>query len=330
MAAIPMVEVWRGPLAESLHAGHAVICDGTGTVIEAWGDPEAQILPRSSAKMIQALPLVTSGAADSYGLAAPHLALSCASHQGAPVHVAAVSQWLGDIGCAESDLRCGPQPSRDKELRLSMIREGYTPGRVLNNCSGKHTGFLTLARHLDAGPEYCDPDHPVQQACRTHFEEVTGAASPGFGIDGCSAPNFVTTMTGMARAMALFASAESRSGALAKAATRLVDAMIQHPTLVAGQGRACTLLMHAAQEPVAIKTGAEGFFVAILPRRGLGVALKIADGATRASDCAIAALLVRLGVLDAEHPDVKLFLTPKVKNWDGLVTGQLRPVPGVF
>ncbi len=330
MTAVPMVEVWRGPLAESWHAGHAVICDAKGAVVEAWGNPKAQVLPRSSAKMLQALPLVSSGAARAFGLDRPQLALACASHQGAPEHVSAVTDWLTHIGQSASDLRCGPQPSRDKTLRLEMIRGGQTPGRILNNCSGKHTGFLTLARHLSAGPEYCAPDHPVQQACRAGFEEVTGEISPGFGIDGCSAPNFVTTMQGMARAMAFFASAATRHDVQSRAASTLVEAMIAHPRLVAGQGRACTLLMQAASEPVALKTGAEGYFVAILPERQLGVALKIADGATRASECAIAAVLVRLGALDPGHPDVARFLCPEVRNWDGLVTGRIQPVPGVF
>lgn len=329
MTAVPMVEIHRGPVVESWHAGHAVICDGSGQIVDAWGDPEAVVLPRSSSKMIQALPLVASGAARAAGLGADRLALACASHEGAPLHARLVEAWLAERGLSETDLICGPQPSRDKDLRFSMIREGRAPGRVLNTCSGKHTGFLTLAQHLKAGPDYVDPAHPVQVACREAFEEVTGESSPGFGIDGCSAPNFATTMGGMARAMAFYASAGARGDAQSRAAAELVAAMIAHPVLVAGEGRACTLLMRAAKEPVAIKTGAEGYFVAILPERGMGVAVKIADGATRAAECVIAALLVRLGVLEAGHPDVARFLNPPVRNWDGLVTGEIRPVAGL-
>ncbi|MCR8548296.1 asparaginase [Salipiger sp. P9] len=321
-----MVEIHRGPLAESFHSGHAVICDSAGQIVRAWGDPEALILPRSSAKMIQALPLVASGAADTHGLTVPQLALACASHQGAPVHVAAVTAWLADLGLGDDDLRCGPEPSRDKQLRFAMIRDGQSPCQVHNNCSGKHAGFLTLARHLGAGPEYVEPDHPVQTAVKEAFETVTGQDSPGFGIDGCSAPNFATTMHGMARAMAWYAGAGQRDDTLSRAAARLVEAMIAHPLLVAGEGRACTLLMRAAKEPVAIKTGAEGYFIAILPQRGLGVALKIADGATRASEAAFAAILVQLGVLDAGHPDVKRFLNPEIRNKRGIVTGEIRAV----
>ncbi|SDY58687.1 asparaginase [Citreimonas salinaria] len=321
----PLVEIHRGPLAESVHAGHAVICDDTGAVHQAWGDPDAVVLPRSSAKMIQALPLVASGAADAFGIDPRRLALACASHQGAPIHVDAVNAWLAELGLDDDALRCGAQGTRDPDLKLAMIRAGESPCQVHNNCSGKHAGFLTLTKHLGAGPEYVEPDHPVQRACLEAFETVTDEVSPGFGIDGCSAPNFAGSMTGMARAMAWFATAHTRDDALSKAAARLVEAMIAHPEMVAGEGRACTRLMRAAREPVALKTGAEGFFIAILPQRGLGVALKITDGATRAAECTIAAILVRLGVLNAADPEVKAFLNPEIRNWRGLLTGEIRP-----
>ena len=197
----PLAEIWRGPIPESLHSGHAVICDASGGILEAWGDPETVILPRSSAKMIQALPLITSGAADRYGLSQAQLALACASHQGANRHTDAVARWLSDLGLGETDLRCGAETTRDRDLDIEMIRAGEAPCQLHNNCSGKHAGFLTLNRYMGGGAEYVAPDHPVQAAARDAFEEVTQMDSPGFGIDGCSAPNFATTMHGMARAM---------------------------------------------------------------------------------------------------------------------------------
>ena len=113
MKAVPMVEFWRGGMLESLHYGHAVICDASGTIVEAWGDPDAVIFPRSSCKMLQALPLVESGAADALGVGPSRLALACASHQGAAVHSDLVTRWLGDLGLGDNDLRCGPQMPRD-------------------------------------------------------------------------------------------------------------------------------------------------------------------------------------------------------------------------
>lgn len=321
-----MVEIWRGPLAESLHRGHAVVCDAAGRIHAAWGDPEHLILPRSSVKMLQALPLLESGAADAAGLTAEHLALACASHQGAPIHTTRVLRWLADLGLSEHDLRCGVHPPQDDTTRHGLICASHAPGQVHNNCSGKHAGFLTLARHLGAGPEYVDPDHPVQRAARAAFEDMTGAPSPGFGIDGCSAPNFACTLHGLARAMARMAAArEDDADARSRAAARLVAAMRAHPDLVAGEGRACTELMRAAGGRVALKTGAEAVFTAILPDAGLGIALKIEDGATRASECAIAAILVRLGALDAGHPAVRRRLNPELRSWRRFEAGAIRP-----
>ncbi|WP_417253373.1 asparaginase [Celeribacter sp.] len=323
-----MVEVWRGPVLESRHAGIAVICNAEGEVIESWGDPDTVILPRSSVKMIQALPLITSGAADAKGLTEEQIALSCASHQGAPIHTKRVGAWLNDLGLSESDLICGPQTPWDIPTRNAQIKAESGKCRIHNNCSGKHCGFLTLTQHLGAGPDYVDPDHPVQKAALDAFETVTGETSPGFGIDGCSAPNFATTLRGLGRAMGYFAGAREEGDRMERAAFRLAKAMRSYPDLVAGEGRACTELMRAAKGKVTIKTGAEGVFTAILPEQGLGVALKIADGATRASECAIAALLVKLGALDANDPLVKKRLNPDVPNFAGINTGEIKPAAG--
>ena len=330
IAPVPMTEVWRGALLESLHLGHAVICDAQGGILRAWGDPRAVIYPRSSCKMIQALPLLTSGAAEKYGLGSEHLALACASHNGAAIHTNRVRAWLDRLGLDDDAFRCGPQVPDDEAARNALIRAFEAPCQVHNNCSGKHAGFLTLCQHMGAGPDYVAIDHPVQQAALAAFEEVTDETSPGHGIDGCSAPNFACTLQGLARAMAWFASAEDRGDRASAAASRLVAAMIRHPELVAGEGRACTELMRAMDGRAAIKTGAEGVFVAILPERRLGVAVKIADGATRASECAIAAILVGLGVLDAEHPATRKRTNAPLLNRRGIDTGCIRPAAGLL
>ena len=325
---VDLVEVWRGDMVESLHQGHAVVCDHNGAIVQAWGNPQAVIYPRSSCKMLQALPLLESGAGAQ--LKGEQLALACASHEGAPLHVAMLGDWLAEMGLGDDDFRCGPQGSRDKDLYLSMIRAQAEPCRIHNNCSGKHAGFLTLTKHLQAGPEYTEIDHPVQVACKQAFEEVTGETSPGFGIDGCTAPNHACTVHGLARAMAFFASAQDRSDTRSTAAQKLTSAMMAFPELVAGQGRACTELMRAMGGKVAVKTGAEGVFIAIIPEKRLGVALKITDGATRASECAMAAILVKLGVLNADHPAARARMTPPVLNWDGRVTGHITPTAALL
>lgn len=317
-----LAEVWRGAFRESVHRGHAVICEAGGEIVEAWGDPGAIVLPRSSAKMIQALPLIESGAAEAFGLTGAHLALACASHNGALIHTDPVREWLEVLGLGDDDLRCGPQEPNDEQARNDLIKRDLSPCQVHNNCSGKHCGFLTLGKHLGAGPEYIEADHPVQLAALEAFERVTKEPSPGFGVDGCSVPNFATSLHGMARAMAHFAASAAETPE-----QRLVQAMVTHPALVAGEGRACTRLMRATEGKVALKTGAEAFFVAILPEQKRGIALKIADGGTRAAECVIAALLVRLGALPAAHPEALAFTNGPIRNRRGLVTGHLRAAP---
>jgi len=318
-----MAEIWRGGILESVHPGHAVICDGAG-VVQAWGDPDAVILPRSSCKMVQALPLLESGA----DLSQKQMALVCASHQGAALHTGHVARWLADLGLRESDLRCGTHEPYDRTERDRLIVAGEGPCQLHNNCSGKHAGFLMLNQRMKGDAEYVDPAHPMQVAIRQAFEEVTGEASPGYGIDGCSAPNFATSVHGLARAMAAFAGATGTGDARDRAMFALTRAMSAHPDLVAGEGRACTELMHAMGGRVAIKTGAEAVFVAIVPELRMGIALKITDGGTRGAEAAIAALLVRQGVLDADHPATLKRLNAVQRNWRGIETGVIRAAPG--
>ena len=326
MAAVDMARLWRGGMMESTHAGHAVICDEAGEIVEAWGDPETVIFPRSSCKMLQALPLLESGAAAD--LTDRQVALACASHQGAAIHREAVTAWLSDLGLGEGDLRCGSHEPYDRDERNRLVKADEAPCQIHNNCSGKHSGFLTLNRHLKGGPDYVEIDHPVQKAVKAAFEEVTGETSPGWGIDGCSAPNFATTLHGLGRAMGYFAAAEAGSGRRAEAAARLTRSMAAYPEMVAGEGRACTELMRAMGGRVAIKTGAEAVFVAIVPERKRGIAVKITDGGGRGAELAIAALLVRLGVLDADHPATRKRLDTEEQNRRGFVTGTLAAAPG--
>lgn len=322
--AVPLINLWRGGRLESQHRGHVVISDMQG-IVASWGDPEAIVYPRSSVKMIQALPLLTSGAGRD--LSDKRLAFACASHQGAAIHAQEAAAWLDALGLQESDLRCGPQVPGDKDEKFRLIRAEETPCQLHNNCSGKHCGFLMLGQHLGGGPDYIAADHPVQIAVRDAFETVTDRESPGYGIDGCSAPNFASSMAAIARAMAWFASARNRSDSMSVAAARLVRAMFTHPEMVAGEGRACTRLMRV-MDGVAIKTGAEGVFIAILPERGLGVAIKIADGATRAAEAALVHVLAALGALDPAHPEARAYLGGPILNRRNIVTGECLAAEG--
>ncbi|MEM8571202.1 MAG: asparaginase [Pseudomonadota bacterium] len=325
---VPMAQVWRGRFAESVHRGHAAICDTDGQILAAWGDPDKIILPRSSCKMLQSLPLLESGAG-AY-LSDERLALACGSHQGARMHVERVADWLCDEGLTEADLQCGPQRPVDRDERERLRAKGEPHTELHNNCSGKHAGFLALAKHLKSDPDYLEVAHPVQAAVRTAFEEMTGLESPGYAIDGCAAPNFATTIAGLARAMARMANPRGLGACRSAAAERLVTAMRAHPLLVAGVGRACSELIEASNRSVVAKTGAEGVFTAILPDRGLGVALKIEDGSTRGAECAIAAILLRLGAIAAQDPRVERRLRGPIKTRSGAIVGHIAPAPELW
>lgn len=324
MANPVLVEVTRGTLVESIHCGSIAIADARGKIIFSLGDVETPIYPRSALKPIQALPLIESGAADAFGLGAEDIALACASHSGEPMHTARVAKWLAHIGCDESDLACGPHPPRHEPTWVEMIRRGEKPTRLHNNCSGKHAGFLTVAKHWDiAAKGYERFDHPVQQEVKATLSRLSDVSNLPFGIDGCTAPNFALPLQGFARALAKLADPSSLDPVLGDAAGKIVQAMVRFPELVSGTGRACASLMRSSGGRAAVKAGAEGVYAGIVLELGLGIALKIDDGAARAAETAIAHLLDRLGLLGNDKP-ARTILNAPVLNTRGETVGERR------
>ena len=325
MANPVLVELTRGAMVESVHRGSVAIMDADGKMRLALGDVESLVYSRSSLKPMQAIPLVESGAAAAFGLSDEEVALACASHSGEPMHTERVAAWLQRLGLGESDLACGAHPSRYEPVAEAMIKRGEKPTRIFNNCSGKHTGFLTVARHWDIATNgYEQASHPVQQAVAAALRELSDAKHLPYGIDGCAAPNFATSLTQFARAAARMAAPDKLAPERAAACRRLLSAMIAHPELVSGTGRACAILMRACTGRAAVKAGAEGFYAGWIPHAGLGIAIKIDDGAGRASETAIAAILDALGLLDASEPARKVLHAP-ILNTRGATVGERRP-----
>jgi L-asparaginase II len=323
-----LVELTRGDRVESWHRGAVAIADASGRLAWSAGDVERPVFARSAVKMLQALPLVETGAADAYGVSDRELALACASHSGETFHVETVAAWLQRIDCDDTCLACGSHMPGAEAAGRDLIRDGRAPSRLHNNCSGKHTGFLTVARHLGVDIRgYEQPDHPVQRLALGAITEMSGlvpAAMP-VGIDGCTAPAAATPLRGLATAMARIADPSGLPPARAEAARRLYAAVRANPLYVAGTGRACTALIEAAGGAATVKTGAEGGFVAVLGELGLGVALKIDDGAGRASETAIAAILAALGVVNRDDPAIAALVDAKVLDTTGRTVGARRP-----
>jgi L-asparaginase II len=312
-----LVELTRGARVESIHRGAVAVADAKGVLRVSLGDVETPVFPRSALKPIQAVPLIETGAADRFALNDEEVALACASHSGEPAHTTRIAAWQARIGCSADDLACGPHRPVHEKTATAMIKSGERWTPLHNNCSGKHTGFMTLAKGLGAPVAgYQLHDHPVQRTVETALKEMAGLSGDlPWGIDGCTVPNFAIPLHALARALAAFADPSGLTPSRRAATARILSAMQAHPDLIAGTGRPCTVLMR--QNPnLAIKTGAEGVYVAILPALGLGVALKIDDGAGRASETAIAALLIALKQLPDEGAAAGLARAPVLNTRD--------------
>ncbi|MCE9522869.1 MAG: asparaginase [Alphaproteobacteria bacterium] len=322
-----LVEITRGTVVESVHRGAVAVCDAAGKLVAQWGNVEEAIYPRSAFKSLQALPLIESGAADAFRVSDEELALACASHSGETMHFERVTSWLDRIDCSEPNLACGPHLPFFEPAAHAMLRAGERPCRIHNNCSGKHTGFLTVARHLGVAVEgYERPDHPVQVLARDAIAALCDVKPSDLrlGIDGCAAPNYALPLSRLARGMARLGDTAALAADRARAAQRLTAAWRAHPLLVSGTGRACADMMAASTGRTVVKTGAEGVFTAVLPDTGLGIALKIDDGATRAAETVMAKLLTLLGVADEGAESIAKHVRPRVKNWRGDNVGERR------
>lgn len=317
------VLVRRSDRIESHHRVRYAIAGADGALLAGGGDADAAIFPRSAIKPLQAIPLVESGAADRFELTDAELALACASHSGEARHTEAVAAWLQRIGCTAADLRCGAHLPYDAAAARDLIRRDERPSTLHNNCSGKHAGMLTLARHLEAPlAGYLDADHPVQRRIAEVLRDMASLdVLPSPGIDGCGVPTWPMPLSRVAVSAARLGTPAMLARDRGQACTRLVAAMRTHPLLVAGTGRPCSRIMAAIPE-VVVKTGAEGVYLATLPGRALGLALKVEDGSGRAAPVALLALLRAMAV--TIPPDLDDLARPQIVNRAGAVVGEIE------
>ena len=328
----PLVVVTRGSQPEAVHTGAVAVCDSRGRLVAHLGDPTLISFLRSTAKPLQAVPYLESGAAE----AVPDrdVALACASHVGTDDHVAAVAEFQRRVGIAEEDLRCGSHKPYDRDSAEDLIRRGERPTPNRHNCSGKHTAMLATARHLgEPLDSYLETDHPVQQ----RIQQVVGALS-GFKLepsmiatDGCSAPNFALPLRATATAFARLADPTGLPDKRRDALDRIYRAMTDHPKCVAGEGRFDTLVMQATEGRVLAKSGAEGYLGLALrldSGRALGIALKIADGDVKARAKPLVALevLAQLGAVSVATKDQLARQVGRVvTSHQGREVGRLEP-----
>ena len=338
MPYLPLLELTRGGIVESIHHGALAVADAQGRLVASFGDPRAVTFLRSSAKPFQALPLVETGAAEAFGLTPREIALACASHKGLDMHAEALSVMQHKIGVTEGDLLCGVHPLEDAETAARLHREGRAPTPNRHNCSGKHTGMLAQAQHRSLPlADYVNPRHGIQQTILQTFAEMSALRVDEVvvGVDGCSAPNFAVPLVNAATAFARLAGPSSLSAPRAAALKTIFSAMTSHPEMVRGPKGFDTELMRVRPGVIVSKGGAEGYqglglaAGALGPGSpALGVALKIADGAGRGTYPVALEVLRQLGALgEAELKALEGFgFGPRLPlmNWRGLVVGEAR------
>ena len=317
------ITVFRGAVIESTHRVHAAVCDARGHLVRSWGDPGRETLLRSAAKPFQTLPLVVDGAADHFGLSEEEIALCCGSHNSEARHLKAARSILDKVGVSEDMLVCGPHPPLLRERDLALAASGTPRTSIMSNCSGKHAGMLALAAFhgwpLDG---YQHPEHPVQQRMRDEVAWWTGVAPERMSsaVDGCGVVTFAVPIERLARGAARLAEAATRTGA----PRRVVDAMTRHPFMVAGTQRLCTRLMEEQRGRTFAKVGAEAVYLAGDLDAGLGVAVKVEDGAWRSAPPALLAVLDRAGILSAGAASALAeFAEPAVANTLGDEVGRM-------
>jgi len=339
---LPLLELTRGSIVESIHFGAIAVVDARGNLIASYGDPQAVSYLRSTAKPFQALPFIENDGHKFYKLSQREIAVMCASHSGTNEQVAVVQGLQKKTGVSEADLQCGVHPLSHEPTLEAMRQRGeqVTPNR--NNCSGKHTGMLAYAR-MKALPteDYLNPHHPIQQdilntfaaMCKVTVEQIE------IGTDGCSAPNFAVPLFNAALGLARLCDPEAggvQPPSRQIACHTILEAMTSHPEMIGGQDSFDTRLMQATGGRILAKSGAEGYFGlglrhgTLSPNSpGAGIAIKVSDGdaSQRARPAAVLEVLRQLGMLMSSEMDRLSEYGPStgVYNWQRLEVGRLRP-----
>lgn len=315
----------RGAITESFHRGSICLINEKGEVVQALGDIHQMSFTRSALKLFQSLPLIETGTADALGFTEEELAITCGSHNAEEAHTKAVESILAKCGLDTSYLKCGAQMPTGRIPRKALMASNSKPTDLHNNCSGKHAGFLALCIHKGWPTEgYLEESHPVQELVKSTCAEMFEIREQDFvlGEDGCSAPNYATSLYHQALAYKNLVVPQANE-ARNKACERVVQACLKHPFLIAGSDRYCTDVIRASEGKVLGKTGADGVFCMAFPELKMGAAIKIDDGKMGPQYTVAQAFVEALGI--RLHEDLSKYRDTPIKNWNKHEVGTQQP-----
>lgn len=334
MFPVPLVHTTRGwpdsaPVVENIHMGSVAVSDAAGKLLWFAGDPHFLTFTRSALKPFQALPFMLSDGPARFDLTHAELALLCASHSGEDKHIQTVQSILNKIGLDPSHLECGCHAPTYYDNVGLPVPQDRTWTQVHHNCSGKHSGFLAWCRASGVpSAQYIAPDHRLQQAIRRSVAEIAGVGETSMpsGMDGCSAPNYALPLERLAYLFARLAQGRA-DPAYGSVLEDLYQAMTGHPDLVSGQARCDLAYMSAGAGDWVSKVGADAVQTIGVRSAGLGIAIKVADGAKHVLQCATFSVLEQLGLLGTEQRALLAhYRQPQLTNARGAPVGDIRPV----
>lgn len=325
-----LVDVIRGKMVESEHWGHIAVVNSAGELLYSNGNPDKVVFARSSMKPLQAIPIVETGAADHFQLEPADLSLACASHNGENQHTDRVKRILSKLSLTTDSLKCGTHPPRWKETYEKLMQSGKEITEEYNNCSGKHSGMLATSVHMEESVgDYYKTDHPVQQRILEVISDVTETPVQDIkiGIDGCGVPVHGIPLKNLALGFAKMANPTLFPAKRKAAIERVTSAMMEVPEMVGGTNRFCSDFMRIENGQMFGKAGAEGVYCIGDLKSGLGIALKIEDGAGRATSPVAVEVLHQLKLISKEQNELlNEYHYPNLKNAREEIIGYLKPV----
>ena len=324
-----LVEAIKGNAVDNFYRGSYSVVDAHGHVIMAVGDTESPVFPGSGIKPIQALTLCETGAAKAYGLGHANVALACSNHNGDPTHTEIIENWLHKIDSSHKNLVCGASDRGSQKGKKGIATSGDVIDSLYDPCSGKHTGFLTVAKHLKHPTlGYSRMDHPVQQRVIGTLEQMTGLDlyNAPKALDGSGIPTIGIPLGNISLAMARMANPHDQPEERQAACKKIITALTMEPYLLAGKGRFTTRVIEALGQSCIIQMGSQGVYCGSLIKRGIGIAIKIDDGSSRAAEAVMMRLLYKLNILTERALGLLLnLLEPPIFSRNGEVIGTVKP-----